>query len=213
MHVYLFTSMHRTTHLYPTNGTFHKVLNLSSTSEHEPAINIGVSYADFGQYEICVEAFFKDTSLGLCCRKFNNINCEPSTIGGTVFFDQNNDAINNSGDSNISDLTINLYTIQGSFVATTLSNADGTFEFAGLAQGQYYIEAIDDEESLIFSIPNVGNDDQDSDITGTFGPGTSDIITVSAGEIVDNIGIGFNESAHNWRFCLGRFERRRHSTG
>ena len=165
---------------------------LISDSENDPAINIGVSYADFGQYEICVESFYKGVSLGICCRKFNYINCEPAVIGGNIFFDKNNDAINNAGDSDLPGFTVNLLTGLGSFVASTSSNEDGNFEFTDLTAGQYYIEVIDNVDSLIFAVPNVGSDDNDSDITNTFGIGTTDIIEVAAGDTINNIGAGFN---------------------
>ena len=165
---------------------------LISDSEEDAAINIGVSYADFGEYEICVESFYKQSSLGTCCRKFNYLNCEPSQISGEVFFDKNNDFSNNSGDTGLEDIILNLYSAQGVFISTTTTDVDGNYAFSSLFPGLYYVEVIDGIENLVFSSPNIGPDSQDSDITGSFGVGTTDLISIASGDTISTIGAGFN---------------------
>jgi len=165
---------------------------LISDSEHDPAINIKASYAPFGTYEICVESFENDISQGTCCRAFNYANCEPSVISGQVFFDQNNNAANDPGDQPLADVSIQLYSGQGTLIFSTSSNAAGEFSFSGLSEGQYYIKAIDNIDSLVFALPNIGSDDMDSDITGAFGVGTSELINLSSGDTLTTIGVGYS---------------------
>jgi len=165
---------------------------LISTSEEDYAINIGVSYAEFGEYEICVESFYKQSSQGTCCRKFNYTNCEPAFISGQVFFDANNDSSNNNNDPGIEDILVNLYSVQGVFLLSTFTNDDGDYIFANLLPGEYYVEVVEEIDSLIFTFPDIGNDNQDSDITGTFGIGTTDLINLESGDTLTNIDAGLN---------------------
>ncbi len=165
---------------------------LISDSEEDPAINIGVSYAGFGEYEICVESFYKQSSLGTCCRKFNYKNCEPAQISGQVFFDENNDSSNNNDDFGIEDILVNLYSNQGLFVASTLTDEDGEYSFLNLDPGQFYIEVVEEIDSLLFTQPNIGPDSQDSDITGAFGEGTTDLISLASGDSLTSIDAGLN---------------------
>lgn len=165
---------------------------LISTSEEEAAINIGVSYAEFGEYEICVESFYKQSSQGTCCRKFNYTNCQPSIISGQVFFDANNNSINDNPDPGIEDILINLYSIQTGFLSSTFTNDHGEYTFANLLPGEYHIEVVEEIDSLIFTTPNIGNDNQDSDITGAFGIGTTDPINLQSGDTISNIDAGLN---------------------
>lgn len=165
---------------------------LISDSEEDAAINIGVSYATFGTYEICVESFYNKVSQGICCRDFNYKNCEPSQISGLAFFDKNNDSVNNDNDERIEDLEINLFTSLGSFVSTTFTDENGEYAFSDLAAGQYYIEVINNFDSLLFTTPNVGLASQDSDITGAFGEGTSELIDLQSGDALTSIDVGFN---------------------
>lgn len=165
---------------------------LISDSEEDAVINIGASYADYGAYEICVESFDNNSSLGTCCRTFNYSNCAPSLISGQAFFDKNNDSSNNSGDTGIEALMINLYNNDGSLIKSTFSNESGNYSFSDLSPGQYYIEVIDNIDSLVFTLPNIGSPDTDSDITGAFGKGTTELINLSIGDSITTIGIGFN---------------------
>lgn len=163
---------------------------LISQSEEDEVINIGVSYADFGEYEICVEAFYKSASLGLCCRKFNYVNCNPSLLSGQVFLDADNSASNNTGDSGVENFTVNLHTDNGTLVGTTSTDDRGEYSFSNLSPGQYYIEVEENIDSLIFTEPDFGSDDNDSDITEFFGPGTTDLINLISGDSLTNIDAG-----------------------
>ena len=165
---------------------------LISDSEEDAAINIGVSYADFGTYEICVESFYKQSSLGTCCRKFNYSNCEPSLISGQVFFDKNNDSTNNNDDQGINDILINLYSGQGAFISSTFTNINGAYEFPDLQPGAFYIEVVEDIDSLLFTFPNIGLESQDSDITGAYGVGTTDLIVLDSGDTLNHVDAGLN---------------------
>ncbi|MDF1695627.1 MAG: SdrD B-like domain-containing protein [Saprospiraceae bacterium] len=163
---------------------------LISGSEHDAIINIGASYAEFGEYEICVESFYKQQSLGICCRSFNYLNCDPASISGEVFFDLNNDNTKSNADPRLSNIQVNLYSEQGDFVQKTTTDNSGSYSFSPLLSGAYYLEIIENIDSLIFALPNIGDETIDSDITATFGTGTTNSIVVDFGDEIDNIDAG-----------------------
>jgi protocatechuate 3,4-dioxygenase beta subunit len=54
----------------------------------------------------------------------------PSTIGGVVYFDANNDGIYQPGEQGIAGNTIQLYNSSGTLLATTVTNSAGQYSFA-----------------------------------------------------------------------------------
>jgi len=61
------------------------------------------------------------------------------TLSGLVFSDFNNDGEVNFGERAIAGVIIKLSDRFGTVIATTMTNAQGIYEFTGLASGQYYI--------------------------------------------------------------------------
>lgn len=166
---------------------------LISDSEHDPAINIKPSYAGLGSYEICVESFFAEDSQGTCCRKYNYEDCDPGQISGEIFLDQNGNFSDDSGDIKQENVTVNLYESNGTLLLTTNTDNDGKYLFPTVFQGEYFIE-VEQADGLTYVIANIGNDQDDSDITNEFGIGTSSLISVSSGEEVKDIDAGLSKS-------------------
>jgi uncharacterized repeat protein (TIGR01451 family) len=63
----------------------------------------------------------------------------PSSISGTVFLDQNNNGVQNGGDTGIANVAIELLNNAGAVVATTTTDASGNYSFTGLAPGNYAV--------------------------------------------------------------------------
>lgn len=166
---------------------------LISDSEHDAAINIGPSYATFGEYQICVESFFANDSQGICCRKFNYEDCNPGMISGLVFLDQNGNFTSDAEDLLESNVLVNLFNANGTLSSSTTTDSDGAYIFPEVFQGEYFIE-VDAAEGLTFVIPNIGSEQDDSDITNTFGLGTTEIISVEPEEQLTNIDAGLSKS-------------------
>jgi hypothetical protein len=164
---------------------------LISDSENDAAINIGPSYAELGTYEICVESFFAGDSQGVCCRKFNYEDCNPGIISGEIFLDQNGNFTNDNEDLSQSNILVNLYSSNGTFISSTSSNNDGEYLFPTVFQGDYFIE-VESPEGFTFVIPNIGTLQNNSDITNTFGFGSTNLISVSSGEEISDIDAGLS---------------------
>jgi serine-aspartate repeat-containing protein C/D/E len=73
---------------------------------------------------------------------YNFCETPPSTLAGMVFVDPNGDCTFNSGDSPLSNVTIQLLDAQGNVVQTTLTDADGKYKFEGLAPGTYSVREL-----------------------------------------------------------------------
>ena len=75
--------------------------------------------------------------------------------------------------------------------STNTSSPEGEYSFLNILPGNYYI-VFELPDNYIISDPNVGDDATDNDITGTFEPGSTDLITVTAGVKVSDVdGGGF----------------------
>ncbi len=123
-------------------------------------------------------------------------------ICGESWEDTNNDGLNGGSDLAVENVTIRLYNSGNTLIKTTMSKSDGSFEFAGIPTGNYYIEFDEttNTSGIIFVTPThkdqVGiqlTDTGDSDIdlvtkrTNTF--------THTAGVNDCNISGGFSRSA------------------
>ena len=61
-------------------------------------------------------------------------------ISGTVYLDQNRDKTKNTGDIDLSGVTVKLLDPSGNVVATTTTDADGNYSFTGLSDGTYTVQ-------------------------------------------------------------------------
>lgn len=70
--------------------------------------------------------------------------CEniPAELCGTVYFDRNNDGIQNSGEEGIDGTRLVLTDANGNVVATTFTDADGQYCFSDLVPGIYCVKEI-----------------------------------------------------------------------
>ena len=68
-------------------------------------------------------------------------------ISGTVYLDQNRDKMKDTGDIDLSGVTVNLLGKDGSVVATTTTDANGNYSFTGLNDGTYTVQ-VDKTGSL-----------------------------------------------------------------
>ena len=61
-------------------------------------------------------------------------------ISGAVYLDQNRDKTKNTGDIDLSGVTVKLVDPSGNVVATTTTDADGNYSFTGLSDGTYTVQ-------------------------------------------------------------------------
>jgi hypothetical protein len=61
------------------------------------------------------------------------------SLGDRVWYDQNNNGIQDAGETGISGVTVRLYNVLGVSIATTTTSATGIYNFAGLTPGVYAV--------------------------------------------------------------------------
>ncbi|MEM8688473.1 MAG: SdrD B-like domain-containing protein [Pseudomonadota bacterium] len=64
---------------------------------------------------------------------------ELASVGGTVWFDDNQNGVMDDGEGGHAGLTVQLYDVARNLVSETVSDADGTYQFDELAEGDYRI--------------------------------------------------------------------------
>jgi protocatechuate 3,4-dioxygenase beta subunit len=129
-------------------------------------------------------------------------------ISGVFWDDLNRDGILDNADASlagntasnlrvseerrIDNATVNLFRQDGTFVMTDITDFDGQYSFCDIDAGSYYVEFVL-PENYVFTLPNLGNDDElDSDVTDLIN-GTTDIISVTNGTIISNVSAGAYE--------------------
>lgn len=114
-----------------------------------------------------------------------------ATIGDKIWNDLNGNGLQNNGEPGINNVTVNLHrTADDAIIATTTSNLSGIYSFTNILPGNYFISMV---LPSIYqpTIINNTNPSSNSDITGSNGPNTTDVFTLTAGVNNLNLDAGF----------------------
>ena len=118
-------------------------------------------------------------------------------IGNVVFSDDNNNGVQDPDEENVGQkgktIEVSLLDADGNLIATTTTDAEGSYFFDGLLPGDYIVQIVPPESLPVSSTPtNTNDDDVDGDDNGmqsdTDGDGltdgviTSPVITLSPGD-------------------------------
>jgi len=117
---------------------------------------------------------------------------EAAEIGDTVWFDADGDGEQDSTESGVAGVTVELYDINGNLVGTTVTDTNGNYIFEDLIPGDYKLTFIPPAGYLFTSQDSGSTDANDSDVDPTMGmtiyttldSGESDM-TWDAGLILD----------------------------
>jgi len=114
---------------------------------------------------------------------------EPQTasIGDRVWFDADNDGVQDATESGLAGVTVTLYNSSGVPVATTITDANGNYLFDELTPGNYTIGVTLPMGTKI-SPQNATGDNEDSDLNPS--TGRTSTITLAANQAIRNIDIG-----------------------
>ena len=124
------------------------------------------------------------------------------TIGDKVFYDENNNGIQNGGSEvGLPGISVNLYNSTGGWLAFASTNANGLYSFsstsiASLVPGSYRVCFNKPWNFSNVSPKYQGSDDAvDSDVNAiNGGSACTDLFTVAAGETKNTVDAGFNNS-------------------
>ncbi len=126
----------------------------------------------------------------------------PASLGDYVWFDENNDGVQDNNENGINGVSVDLFDGDGNFVATTTTfdngTNDGFYEFTDLVPGDYYV-VFDHASSTLTSngyLPTqqnttAENNDSDADpLTGQ-----SQTVTLAAGDNFPDLDAGYYQAA------------------
>ncbi len=112
-----------------------------------------------------------------------------ATIGDYVWWDRNEDGIQDADEGGYEGYFVKLYNESGNQIGFTFSDAQGFYNFGNLQPGQYYVQ-VDFQLGISFAPGLNGNILNDSNIDGSNGIGTSGTITLMSGQNDSTIDIG-----------------------
>ena len=104
---------------------------------------------------------------------------EPAVIGNLVWLDENGDGRKQPDEPGLSGVTVRLFDADEIRIATTTTNDDGVYQFAGVATGTYRIQ-VNPPTDGVFSARNVGSNQL---IDNDFDPSTgrTELFTYTTG--------------------------------
>ena len=119
---------------------------------------------------------------------------QPASIGDTVWFDQDEDGIQDANEGGLPGVKVILYNAQGEILATTFTDSAGHYQFSNLPAGSYQVGFVT-PEGLQATLQNQGSDSTDSDLNvdTTFNTsiGRTPLFNLQAGENNHSIDAGF----------------------
>ena len=113
---------------------------------------------------------------------------KPVNLGNQVWEDTNNNGVKDAGEPIIAGATVKLYNAAGTTVlATTTTDANGLYIFAGLTAGDYVV-GVTPGSTFVSSTgagqeanPNTNGDNNDNGVTTTAGETRSGVVSLAAG--------------------------------
>jgi hypothetical protein len=115
-----------------------------------------------------------------------------ASLGDYVWFEQIIDGIQGAGEPGIPGVSVTLYRGDGTFVATTTTNANGYYLFDGLDAGDYYVVfavPVDPYFAYFFTLQDAGPDALDSDADPI--TGRTQTVTLNWGDNYLDLDAGF----------------------
>lgn len=132
---------------------------------------------------------------------------QPSTakVGNFVWYDLNQDGIQNVGENGISGVTVTLYNLGGDVVATTITDADGFYCFTDVVPGTYSV-GFSTPPGLAIS-PNNGAVSNPSNSDANPATGLTSTFTVVAGDNISYVDAGMYSISLNFPLLGGIGDR------
>ncbi|MFY7880538.1 MAG: SdrD B-like domain-containing protein [Lacibacter sp.] len=113
------------------------------------------------------------------------------SIGDKVWIDSNGNGVQDSGEPGVAGVTVTLYNGSGVALATTITDATGTYLFTNLASATYSIGFTLPADFLFATKDAGGNDNTDSDVNTTGSSfGKTDPIVLGSGQNLRTLDAG-----------------------
>ncbi|MDD9717145.1 SdrD B-like domain-containing protein [Dinoroseobacter sp. PD6] len=113
-----------------------------------------------------------------------------ASLAGRYFCDENDNDLDDN-EPGIANARVVLLTAAGAFVAETVTAADGSYEFTGLAAGDYKVSFAPDVLGKVFVAQDAGDDAIDSDVDPN--TGETGVISVAIGDAITDVDAGVED--------------------
>jgi len=112
-----------------------------------------------------------------------------STIGDTVWYDNNRDGIQDETETGVNGVKVNLYNENNQIVQTTVTGEHGVYIFRSVSVGTYYLGFSNLPNGYKISPKNAGAEDIDSDINPKTAKSDDIVVTVGSNNLKIDMGI------------------------
>ncbi len=112
-----------------------------------------------------------------------------AVVGNFVWLDSNQNGLQDNGEKPVQGVKVMAMNSSGTIVSESTTGVDGVYTLDGIAEGDYYVK-FQAQSQYGFTTPNKGSDEIDSDVSGTFGAGTTAIVQLHTGDLLNNIDAG-----------------------
>jgi len=117
----------------------------------------------------------------------------PASLGNRVWFDADVDGVQDPGESGVSGVTVRLFALDGTLVATQTTDANGEYLFTNLSPGEYYVVFSNLPANRSFTRVDQGGDDTaDSDANPL--DGRTGIVRLNSGDANLTVDAGIFET-------------------
>ncbi len=111
-------------------------------------------------------------------------------LTGYIWFDENQNGIQNDAEEGLEGFNIRLYRNDGTLTSMSTSNENGQYSFTSIKPGNFFLR-VDLVNGVAITIPNQGSDDSvDSDVDGSNGPNGTANFNLNSGVLEVNWDIG-----------------------
>jgi len=112
-----------------------------------------------------------------------------AVVGNFVWLDGNQNGLQDNGEKPVQGVKVMAMNSSGIVVSESTTGVDGIYNLDGIAEGNYYVK-FQAQSQYGFTAPNRGSDEIDSDVSGTFGTGTTSLVQLHTGDQLNNIDAG-----------------------
>ncbi len=106
-----------------------------------------------------------------------------------VWFDNNQNGVQDEEDYGIANKTVVLYDQDYNLIEIGITTSDGVYAFDSLRNGSYFV-SCDIEPEYSYTLPNRGDDNLDSDVVGSFGVGTTALVVIDSCQKYNHVDVG-----------------------
>lgn len=120
-------------------------------------------------------------------------------VGNSVWIDENLNGVKEPFELPASDVIVQAYNLAGEMVAQAITNEEGIYNIDYLQKTDYYLK-FTPPSGMTFTSPNMGDDDLDSDVDGSYGPNTTNSFKGKSGEmdVTMDAGLSFGVLPVEW---------------